>query len=121
MKRQIRICVFLSIILIFLVFIFVGMRKTGRLPKKETKSSQINVETETNDAVEISQEFTNYEYFIIEEHGRLTVYETNTDIIFLETAIETELLPEQIQKNLRNGIYFETEKDLFDFLESYSS
>lgn len=111
----------MSCILLLLVFVFAKMRKEDELPKADTEFGQITTETDTNDAVEIVLEYTNYKYFIIEEHGRLTVYDTATKTIFLETAIDTELLPEQIQKNLHNGIYFETEEDLFDFLESYSS
>lgn len=121
MKRQIIVCVFLSLILIVLVFVFVKMRNDNKLPKNGTELSFITAETETEDMVEILQDNVNFKYYIIEEEGRLTVYEVETKEIFLETAIETELLPEQIQRSLETGIYFETEGDLFDFLESYSS
>ena len=123
MKRQIIICVFVSLILILMVLLFVIFRNDNKMPENETQSSQITTEISTKEdvAIEISQELTNYKYFVIEEDGRLTVYETASKKIFLETDIQTWLLTEQLQKNLSNGIYFETEKDLFDFLESYSS
>ncbi len=122
MKRQILICVFLSFVLILLVFVFVKMRNEDKLPKSETELSRLTAETDTEDnAVESANEFTNYKYLVIEEDGRLTVYITATKEIFMETDIQIKLLTEQLQENLRNGIYFETERDLFDFLESYSS
>lgn len=122
MKRQILICVFVSLVLILLVVAFVKMRNEDKQPKKEGKTGQITTEMETEDnVIEISKEFTNYKYFVVEEDGRLTVYETATKEIFMETDIQIRTLTEQLQKNLRNGIYFETEEDLFDFLESYSS
>ena len=121
MKRQVLICVFLSLILILLVIAFIKMRNEDRLPRNETELSLKTAETETEDAIEISQEHTNYKFYIEEDEGRLTVYETATKTIYLETAIELYHLPEQIRLNLENGIYFETEEELYDFLESYSS
>ena len=105
-----------------MVFIFIKMRNEGKLPKKESQLEQRITETQTEDDVlEISKEVTNYKYYVIEEDGRLTVYEIATKEIFMETDIQIWLLTDQQQMNLENGIYFETEEDLFDFLESYSS
>ena len=121
MKRQVLICVFLSLILILLVIAFIKMRNADKLPGNETELSHILAETETEEAKEISQEYTNYKYYVKDDDGRLTVYETKTKNIYMETAIEVYHLPESIRTNLQNGIYFETEEELYDFLESYSS
>lgn len=121
MKRQVLICVFLSLILILLVVAFIKMRNEDKLPRNETEFSHILAETETEEAKEISQDAINYKYYVEEDEGRLTVYETTTKNIYMETAIEVYHLPELIRINLQNGIYFETEEELYDFLESYSS
>jgi hypothetical protein len=39
----------------------------------------------------------------------------------METGIEASLLPIEVQAQLDFGIYFKTDVELFDFLESYSS
>ena len=39
----------------------------------------------------------------------------------METAIELDVLPLEIQEKIDSGIFFQTEQELYDFLESYSS
>ena len=50
-----------------------------------------------------------------------TIYDTKTEELFMETGIEVSLLPIEVQAQLDFGIYFKTDVELFDFLESYSS
>ena len=44
-----------------------------------------------------------------------------TQEYYMETGIESDCLPIELQEKLTNGIFFQTEKELYDFLESYSS
>ena len=120
MKRQIIICVCLLFLLILIVFAFVKMGTRDELPDNETETEQETTENNRAEVTEITKE-TGYKYRIVEEEGRLTVYETKYKTVFLETAIKALYLPEEIQEDLIDGIYFETDKDMFDFLESYSS
>jgi hypothetical protein len=105
---------------VLLIFIYVRKDKDKINPNDVTESETLIKETKHADETEISND-KNYKYKIVEEEGRLTVYETTYETIFIETAIETNLLPENTQKDLEDGIYFESDKDMYDFLESYSS
>jgi len=75
----------------------------------------------TEDSITISQEYTNYIYYIKEQEGRVVVYSIKNKDLYMETGIETFTLPSVIQEKLEEGIFFETEEKLYDFLESYSS
>ena len=41
--------------------------------------------------------------------------------VFLKTSIPANTLSAHLQEELKSGIRFETEADLYSFLESYSS
>lgn len=60
-------------------------------------------------------------YYIVEKEGYLVVLEKDRETVFFETNIQFDLLPEELKNKVRNGISFETENELYDFLESYSS
>ena len=74
-----------------------------------------------NNSLEISQEYISYEFYVKDDNGRLVVYETKTQNIYAQTAIQTKMLPLEIQQELQAGIYFKSETELYNFLESYSS
>ena len=118
MKRQISVSIFLSILLIVLVWMYIKFMN-------ETKIEE-NVITTENDiskdpSVTISQEYISYPYYAKAEEGRVVIYETKNHTIFMETSIEITTLSEEIQEKLEASIFFETEMELYDFLESYSS
>ena len=71
--------------------------------------------------MEISQEYEVFSYYIKDDDGRLVVYDTKTQSIFAQTGIETDTLPVELQSELDTGLFFQTEEDLYNFLESYSS
>ena len=52
---------------------------------------------------------------------RLTVYESDSITVFMETDILVEELPEDMREQLKLGIGICTQEELYDFLESYSS
>lgn len=62
-----------------------------------------------------------YEYVIIEEAGYLTVYEKDLRTVYLHTGIAYQLLPERIQLEIDAGKLFQTQQQLYEFLENYSS
>ena len=114
MKKQISVCIFLSIVLIALILAFVKFNNG-----KEQERTQLT--EDSTDSLQISQEYTQYMFYILEKDAHLVAYETKNDEIYMETGIATKDLPFELQKKLKNGIFFETERDLYDFLESYSS
>ncbi len=117
MKRQMSISIFLAIFVVLLTFIYI---KFNNDMNPKTGDLQNQTEDNTN-SITISQEYITYKFYVVEEDGRLVVYETKTQRIYAETGIETYTLPDEIRQNLETGIYFESEAELYDFLESYSS
>lgn len=121
MKRQIGICIFFASIILISIFSFVIVLDNEHKNTENTEKNTQLQEERANEQVEQLQEPKEYKYYIKNDMGRISVYETKEDTLFMETAIESEYLPVEIQKKLIDGIYFENESDLFDFLESYSS
>ena len=118
MKRQVSVSIFLAILVIILAWIYIKFSNETRVDEnKVTTENDVSKEQ----SVTISQEYTSYPYYIKAIDGRLVVYESKQQTIFMETSIEIHTLPEEIQNNLETGIFFETEGKLYDFLESYSS
>lgn len=60
-------------------------------------------------------------YALRTKDGYLQVYILETGDFYMETSIVYRLLPEQVQAQIDAGKYFETEEELFGFLENYSS
>ena len=90
-------------------------------PENSTENSTLSTEEKSTDSITSSNEYVNYYFCAKNEDGRVAIYDTKTQTLYMETSIETRFLPEEIQKELEVGIYFKTDEELFDFLESYSS
>lgn len=124
MKKQISICIFLSVIVVALSLAFIKRNNTKK-EYEQTEHTQMMEDTqdtqewiiETNTAPKKQD----YMFCILEKDNRLVVYETKTETFYMETGILAQDLPDEIRENLKNGIFFRTESDLYDFLESYSS
>lgn len=118
MKRQVSVSIFLAIMVILLAWLYIKFNNETQ-PKKEKITTENDVSKEQS--VTISQEYISCPYYIKEEYGRLVVYESKNQEIYMETSIETYTLPTEIKEKLETGIFFQTEEELYDFLESYSS
>ena len=118
MKRQVSVSIFLAIIVIALTWLYIRFSNETR-PEENVITTENNISKE--ESITISQEYITCPYYIKEEDGKLIVFETKTKHIFMETSIEIYMLPEELIDKLDSGIFFETEGDLYDFLESYSS
>ncbi len=117
MKRQISISILLAILVIALTWIYIRFANDTQLHD----NGVLTKENKQENALEISQEYVSFQYYIKDDDGRLVVYETKTQSIYAQTSIETDTLPEEIQDHLDTGIFFQTEEELYNFLESYSS
>lgn len=118
MKQQVSVSILLAVIVIVLALIYIRINN-------ETKNNENYISTENDvskeQSVTISQEYITYPYYIKTKYDRLVVYETKTKEIYMETSIGIESLPTEIKEKLETGIFFRTEAELYDFLESYSS
>lgn len=60
-------------------------------------------------------------YYLKELNGYVVVYLSDKKTAYEYTDISLEDLPENLQKEIRNGKYIETSESLYGFLENYSS
>ena len=118
MKRQISVSIFLAILVLVLAWLYIKFSNETN-PRENMITTENDVSSEQ--AVTISQENISYPYCIREQDGKLVVFKNQENEIYMETSIEIEMLPFDIQQKLKKGIYFQTESALYDFLESYSS
>lgn len=125
MKKQISVCIFLSIILIVLSLTFIRFNNEKKEKQEAdntqlmeiTQKAQMQMEEPTESETELP-----YLFCIQEKDNRLVVYEEKTGSVYMETGIMASDLPQELYETLKkDGIFFETEADLYDFLESYSS
>ena len=119
MKRQISISIFFAIFLILLVWLYIKFYNENKVNENEL-STEVKIVKE-EDAITISEEYHLYEFYIKDENGKVVVYQTKNQEFYMETGISTYILPLVIRERIMSGIFFETEAELYDFLESYSS
>ncbi len=60
-------------------------------------------------------------YYILAKDNKLIVYYDDLQTVYLTTDITLDSLPEKVQLEILHMKYFETEEELYNFLESYSS
>ena len=60
-------------------------------------------------------------YYLKEKNGYLVVYLADGETFYESTGILTESLPEEVRGEIRQGKYMKTTKELYGFLENYSS
>ncbi len=62
-----------------------------------------------------------YAFYLAEESGYVIIYQSDMQSIYEYTTIPVSDLPQEIQKELRKGKGVPGERELYDFLENYSS
>lgn len=60
-------------------------------------------------------------FFLMEEHGYVTVYRSDRETVYEYTNISVSDLPYMLQNEIKNGKYMENIEALYGFLENYSS
>lgn len=60
-------------------------------------------------------------FYIVSKDNKLVVYYEDMETVFLTTDISMDVLPPDVQLEILQKKYFETEEELYNFLESYSS
>ena len=91
---------------------------TTRAKTPDTKSADPS-ESQQTPVSAPAQNTTTYQLIVTD--GCLQVCIAETGILYMETAIEYDLLPENVQAQIADGKFFESEAELLEFLENYSS
>lgn len=60
-------------------------------------------------------------FYIAAYNNRLRVYLADRQTVYIDTDILIEILSEELQKKILTMMYIETQEELYDFLETYSS
>lgn len=116
-SRAKRICIFLWIALV-LIFIAIGLFRVNS-DNLGPEGKQITEPMTTEEVKPSSVE--DYAFRITVEEDYLVVYKTTDTEAYFYTDICTTSLPEEVLDTIARGITFSTEKELYDFLENYSS
>ena len=119
-KHQISISILLSIFVLVLAIIFIRFYNDSQQEENYNSTEEI-IQNTKSDSIVANQEYISYMYYIKDDCGRLTVYLAKTEEIYMQTGIETRMLSKELQEKIIEGIFFETDAQLYDFLESYSS
>lgn len=62
-----------------------------------------------------------YHYYLTEENGAVSVYLDDRTTLYEYTTIKINSLPSHLQEEIRKGKFLEGDRELYDFLENYSS
>lgn len=128
MKKTTGICLFTGMIfllLILVVYLLSIQQNTGTGKENLTASTErISDENDTEQIVrstEIIAICEPYTYVIKQKNGVLVVYQSDGVTEFFETNIRIRDLDADMVEKIENGIFFSDDRELYDFLESYSS
>ncbi len=105
MIKTIFFCVFLACVLSFL----------WRIPENMTGAAE---ETRIDKAEK--PYLSEHSYYIKSKSGNVIIYNKDHSV-YEFTDLDTEYLPDEVENQLIQGIYFEDQEDLYEFLETYSS
>ena len=128
MKKTTGICLFTGMIFLLLirvVYLLSIQQNTGIGKENLTASTEsISDENDTEQIVrstEIIAICEPYTYVIKQKNGVLVVYQSDGVTEFFETNIRIRDLDADMVEKIENGIFFSDDRELYDFLESYSS
>lgn len=119
MKRINGICIFFGVCIVIIILFTVAM-----LEHKSSESEE-NLEEErillTQNETQPSVNAATPKFMVLLEDDVIVVYEIVDWKKYLTTDIARETLPDAVVEDLRDGIDFFNEKELYSFLENYSS
>lgn len=100
-----------------------GERIAAQEREQEERTAQEQPErTEASAAPDsVVNDTGSHEYYLVEEDGRVTIYRIEGQTLFEYTGITVDSLPEELQGEIAHGKRVSGEKELYDFLENYSS
>ena len=89
--------------------------------KNQTLAVQLEEEQEQRQLAESMNLVEPYEYLLLAEDGYVAVYHADGKTLYAATDIQLIGLPEELQKEIREGKGITNEEQLYSFLENYSS
>lgn len=60
-------------------------------------------------------------FYLMVYNNEVVVYLEDKQTVYIETGIQLDALPEELQHEIINVLFIEKQEDLYDFLETYSS
>lgn len=61
-----------------------------------------------------------YECFVIAEGDYVNIYTSDRTALYMDTMLFVQEFSDEVKEDLEKGIYMETVKDLYDFLQNYT-
>lgn len=92
------------------------LEDTEELEADNTQRQEVSSDPES-----VQAESTEYAYYLVEESGYVNIYLQDKTTIFEYTDISMDSLPEELQAEIKWGKGLPGERELYDFLENYSS
>ena len=106
----------------------ISVERTGEEQLKQSSFEKEPVYEVSENLIHLSEEMMlendnqhQGKFFAKNEEGYLVIYDCETMKRYDETAILVQNLPQIWQQKLNEGLYFIDEKELYEFLENYSS
>lgn len=97
--------------------------KSPSLKDQEEGFVSMSLESFSTEKISVRKVIATSLYYacIVAEDGYLTVYDCNRKQVILYTDIPVFSLPQAVQEEVMDGKYIQTEEELYNLLESYSS
>ena len=120
MKMRYRIGFFMALFL-FISLLGIGYQLSYQYvaDKHQTESQELEKKTESITTKGTAEK--NEGFYLCDLHGYVAVYLYDQATIYEFTDISLDSLPSEVQKEIKNGKYIQTENELYGFLENYSS
>ena len=120
MKKKISICFFAGICLLSMTVFLLQIGKQTH-SKEKNAPEQMGMESEQTEALKESMAVSSETFYLDVVDDYIVVLKKDRVTVYFETNIRYRDLPDTIQAQIRDGMAFTSESELFDFLESYSS
>lgn len=131
MKKGVDVMKSRYIIGFFAAFIIAGLVLTAgyqftynRVMERRTSQAQEEVHGAQSIATEgdaVKQDEEEKSFYLRELHGFVAVYSDDGRTVYEFTEIPVTDLPEEVRQEIAEGKYISSEKELYAFLENYSS
>lgn len=118
LKKMISICFLFVLMLATSLWIDQKIQKTFVAPED---AQHAETETGTETVAASVPELPDSKYYLKEQDGIIAVYLSDRNTLYFETSIRIEELSSEVKERLFDGLSFSSEKELYEFLENYSS
>lgn len=127
-KYMICLLLFIAVSAVCLTVGYMITRNYSQEEAEGVPATEIQSETVVEDRIAANQEQVSHEavtvaeeYYLVSEDGFLLVFLKDKKTICLYTHIPIMDFPEMERERLREGIWFESMMEVFNYLESYTS